>query len=313
MYDALFEGSGFSLDRLRSLCQIEKAGGITRAASLVGPGNPTAKQAQFSRQIKDLESFFKVEILDRNVQPYRLTDEGKRLAKIAHQALGTLNDFTLSCGSQPVRLTMAAGESLIQWILMPLLKDFRKKLPMASIAFLNRRSKEIAEGLINGDIDLGLMRQSALTKQLKCQALESVGYRLYVPKSLRRKGLGETVGVEELQELPLAVIEGGGEFRTALDGLASQASQASISHLYDLECSSATQVAFAVTSMGYAGILPEFAAPVLGKGKVTAHKIKGFNLKRTLTIAWNPRRAESLPTIKRAVETLKALVDSNRG
>ena len=304
MYDALFEGSGLSLDRLRSLCQIEKAGGITCAASLVVPANPTAKQAQFSRQIKELEGFFKIDILDRNVQPYRLTDEGKRLARLAHQLLGGLNDFTLSCENHPVRLSMASGESLIQWILMPLLKDFRKALPMASIAFLNRRSKEIAEGLINGDIDLGLMRQSAVTKQLKSQTLESVSYRLFVPKSLRKRGLGETVRVDELQGLPLAVLEGGGEFRTALDGLVSQAK---LSQLYDLECSSATQVAYAITSGSYAGILPEFAAPVLGKGKVTAHKIKGFNLKRTLTIAWNPRRAESLPTIQKAVDTLLRL------
>jgi DNA-binding transcriptional LysR family regulator len=239
------------------------------------------------------------------VQPYRLTEEGKHLAKIAHHLLGGLNDFTLSCGSQPVRLTMAAGESLIQWILMPLLKGFRKKLPTASIAFLNRRSKEIAEGLINGDIDLGLMRQSALTKQLKGQSLESVGFKLYVPKSLKRKGLDETVGVDELQDLPLAVLEGGGEFRTALDRLVSQAG---FTHPYDLECSSASQVAYAVSSMGYAGILPEFAAPVLGKGTVTAHKIKGFTLKRTLTIAWNPRRAKSLPTIQKAVDTLRQLI-----
>jgi DNA-binding transcriptional LysR family regulator len=303
MYDALFQGSGLSFDRLRSLCQIEKAGSITRAAKSVAPGNPTAKQAQFSRQTKDLEGFFKIEILDRDVQPYRLTPEGKRLAALAHEMLGKLDDFTVSCGDLPVQLTMAAGESLIQWILLPLLKDFRKQLPAASITFLNRQSNSIAKGLINGDIDLGLIRQSALTKQLEGYPLTSAGFRLYAPSRIGKK-LGETVDAKDLQKIPLAILEGGGEFRTAIDELSSQASSPLT---FELECSSSTQVAYAVTSLGYAGILPEFAAPVLGKA-VTTHKIKGFTLKRTLTIAWNPRRAESLPTIKAAVDTLKRLI-----
>lgn len=304
MFDTLFEKSGISLERLRTLCLIEKHGGITKAASVFGKENVTTKQSQFSRQVKDLEAFFGVDLLDRDVQPHRLTTEGKKLASIAQEALGQLEDFTLTCENRPVRLTMGAGESLIQWMLMPNLERIRKQLTNCSMVFLNRTTAQTIEGLVNGELDLGIVRASALTKQLAHSSLGSFGYRLFIPKKMRQN-LAESVAVSEISGIRLALLEGSGEFRSAVDQLsASERVKLKI----ELECSSSTQVAFAVGSLNYAGILPEFAHRVLGEDKVTAHHLKGFDAKRALSVAWNPRRAESHPLIKVAADAVKRLV-----
>ncbi len=299
MFDALFSKSGISLERLRSLCLVEKAGGITKAA-----GGSTAKQSQFSRQIKELEQFFGVELLDRDVQPHRLTAEGRALTDIARELLGKLDDYTLQCSDMPVRLTIGAGESLIQWLLMPLLEDYRKLQPTTSVSFLNRTTNDVVEGLLNGEIDLGVIRESAITKQLNGLPLGAYEFRVFVPKRLRTK-FGPVVDIRDLARVRLALLEGGGEFRTAVDQLASNAGV----HLnVELECSSSTQVAYAVSSLGYAGILPDFAAKVVGKEKVTVHKVKGFDVQRKLAVAWNPRRADSRPVIGQAAKALKKLL-----
>jgi DNA-binding transcriptional LysR family regulator len=303
MFDALFEKSGISLERLRTLCLVEKQGSITRAAAIFGKDNVTTKQSQFSRQIKELETFFGVELLDRDVQPHRLTLEGKILASKAQDALRGLEDFTLSCGNRPIRLTIGAGESLIQWLLMPILEDFRKALPTASVGFLNRKSDEIVEGLVHGELDLGVVRESALTKQLKHARLGSFGYRLFVPTRMRKK-FKETVKVQELAGLRLALLEGSGEFRSSVDQLAAGAG---VKLDIQLECSSSTQVAYAVSSLNYAGILPEFAEKLLSKDKVTCHQLDGFNVQRALAVAWNQRRAQSRPIISEAAKTIKQL------
>lgn len=172
------------------------------------------------------------------------------------------------------------------------------------MTFFNRQSKDIADGLVGGDIDLGLIRDTALTKKLESRLLDSFGYWLYVPKKLRLR-LAETVEVRALHGLRLALLEGSGEFRTSIEGLAAEAD---VELNVQLECSSSTQVAYAVGSLGYAGILPSFAAPVLGRGKVSVHKIRGYGLSRKLVVAWNPRRAELLPVIKDAAMTLVKLV-----
>jgi DNA-binding transcriptional LysR family regulator len=308
MFDTLFEKSGISLERLRTLCLIEKHGGITKAASVFGKENVTTKQSQFSRQVKDLEAFFGVDLLDRDVQPHRLTAEGKKLAFIAQEALGDLEDFTLTCENRPVRLTMGAGESLIQWMLMPNLERIREKLPNCSIGFLNRTTAETIEGLITGELDLGVVRASALTKQLDHFPLGSFGYRLFVPKKMRKK-LGVSVQVSEIAGIRLALLEGSGEFRSSVDQLAA-ADKVKLN--VELECSSSTQVAFAIGSLNYAGILPEFAEKVLGMEKVTSHYLEGFDAQRSLSVAWNPRRAESHPLIKEAAGAVKKLIGGGK-
>ncbi len=63
---------GLSIDRLRSFLEIAAAGGIAVAAR----GNPN-RQSQLSRQLKELEEFFDVELVLRGRGRFALTAAGQ--------------------------------------------------------------------------------------------------------------------------------------------------------------------------------------------------------------------------------------------
>ena len=66
---------GLSLDRLNNFCRIAEAGGITKAA-----GGDPGKQSLYSRQIKELETFFGTELKVRRGRGIALTEAGNELA-----------------------------------------------------------------------------------------------------------------------------------------------------------------------------------------------------------------------------------------
>src|SRR5947209_7859468 len=114
MYENLFAQSGLSLERLKTFREIVAAGGITAAA-----GDDPNRQSQYSRQLKELEKYFGAELLKRGRGPAELTEAGQRLYEIIGHTLSALEEFRLTCAGQPVELRIGAGESVIQWLLLP--------------------------------------------------------------------------------------------------------------------------------------------------------------------------------------------------
>lgn len=296
MFDELFGKSGLSLERLQTLCEIAEKGSIGEATK--GDSN---RQTQFSRQIGELEKFFGVELLNRDSRPYRLTEEGRELAQISRGYLSSLSDFQANCSDRPVRLVIGAGESIIQWLLMPMLERLSKEIPEAVISMRNLRTNTIIKDLTDGDIDLGLVRKSAVAKPLKSVGKWEYGYRLFVPKRMRTQLTGK-LKISQLSDLPLAVIEGGGEFRQRLAALA----KAEEARLYiRLECSSYSQIATAIQSGGYCGFLPHFASRYLPETNFQSFEVTGFeSLRRELVFAWNPKQEQLRPVIGKVVRLL---------
>lgn len=296
MFDELFGKSGLSLERLQTLCEVAEKGSIGEATK--GDSN---RQTQFSRQISELERFFGVELLNRDSRPYRLTEEGRELAQISRGYLSSLSDFHANCSDRPVRLVIGAGESIIQWLLMPMLEHLSKEIPEAVISMRNLRTNTIIKDLTDGDIDLGLVRKSAVAKPLKSVGKWEYGYRLFVPKRMRSKFSGK-LKIAQLADFPLAAIEGGGEFRQQLAALA----KAEEARLYiRLECSSYSQIATAIQSGGYCGFLPHFASRYLPETNFQSFEVTGFeSLRRELVFAWNPKQEQLRPVIGKVVKLL---------
>lgn len=297
MFDELFGKSGLSLERLQTLCEVAEKGSIGEATK--GDSN---RQTQFSRQIGELEKFFGVELLNRDSRPYRLSEEGRDLAQISRGYLSSLSDFQANCSDRPIQLVIGAGESIIQWLLMPMLEHLSKKIPEASISMRNLRTNTIIKDLTDGDIDLGLVRKSAVAKPLKSVGKWEYGYRLFVPKRMRTKLTGK-LKIGQLDALPLAVIEGGGQFRQQLAALA-KAEEAQLD--IRLECSSYSQIATAIQSGTYCGFLPHFASRYLPEDRFRSFEVSGFeSLRRELVFAWNPKQEQLRPIVGRVVELFR--------
>src|SRR5438067_271960 len=107
MFESLFARRGLSLDRLRVLCEVAEAGSIARAA-----GNDPVRQSQFSRQLKELEDFFEIQLTRRHGKGLVLTEMGKELVQIARESIRSLQDFKLRAGKKPLNISLGGGDSL---------------------------------------------------------------------------------------------------------------------------------------------------------------------------------------------------------
>src|SRR5580692_4130794 len=105
----LFNRRGLSIERLRSFLAVAEAGGITLAA----PGKPT-RQSLMSRQIGDLEEFYRFALIERRGRNIVLTPAGEALASAARAALGLLADVATVTTGAPLDVNIGAGDSVIQ-------------------------------------------------------------------------------------------------------------------------------------------------------------------------------------------------------
>ncbi len=291
MFAELLSEGGLSFDRLQSFCLVAQAGGVTKAAK--GEAN---KQTLYSRQIKELEEFFGVELMRRKGRGIVLTAAGERLNVLARECFASLLDFKSGCKSLPMEIVIGAGESIIRWLLMPKLAEAQRSLPKARLKFLNLPTGEIVRRLADGVIDFGVVRKDAVGRGLRTASLGTIGYSLFLPAGAKAEQ-DEKV----LDGLPLATLEGEGRFRQELAAVARR-------HRFrlniQLECSSFPLVATALETGGMAAVLPSIAGVELGRTgirEVKAAPLKSFG--REICLAWNPRLLRIRTALAKAERT----------
>ena len=155
MFEHLFAERGLSLDRLKTLIEVAKAGSIAAAAR-----GDSARQSLYSRQIKELEEFFGVELAARRGKVLALTRSGWELVRLASESLCLLDDFKSRSRNLPYRFTIGAGDSLHAWVVAPVLADIQQRGLPWLFALENLRNSEIPHKLQNMDVDFGIVRTS---------------------------------------------------------------------------------------------------------------------------------------------------------
>src|SRR5688572_19048735 len=120
MFEKLFASGGLSLDRLKSLLEAGAAGSIAK-----GAGGDPVRQSQYSRQIRELEDFFCIKLIERHGKGTRLTANGKELARISRFFLLGLSNFQRGCLAEEQTFRIGASATFIQRFLLPLLSDAR--------------------------------------------------------------------------------------------------------------------------------------------------------------------------------------------
>jgi len=298
MFDSLFAEGGLSLERLKVLIEVHDAGSIARAA----PGDPV-RHSQYSRQLRELSQFFGCEVAQRRGKLVKLTVEGTRLAELARQFLRGLEDFHAECRSERVVYNIAAGDSLIQWLVIPRLGAMLTSLPDVRFATLNLRTDEIVQQVADSRVDFGLVRKNAVVAGMKSASLGTLSYVAVVPEELITRKKPPTFS-EVLRAFPLALQTTDGQFTNRLREIALAAGG---TFRPGLACQSFPQVFAAVKSGRFAAILPEIAARDLPPR--SCHKIYGdplLQLRREITLVWNPRVISVRPHAASIVAKIQA-------
>ena len=298
MFDSLFSQGGLSLERLKVLLEVKDAGSIVRAA----PGDPV-RQSQFSRQLRELSQFFGCEVVERRGKLLKLTSEGVRVAESARIFLRDLDDLQKESSKDRLTFSIAAGDSLIQWLVIPRAGKIAGMNPAAQFATHHLRTGEIVQQLNDARTDFGIIRKNAVVSGLRSVALGKLQYSIVVPANLLRRH--QKISFEEaLATLPLAAQTTDGEFSTRLREIATDAK---IPFRPLLCCQSFPQVFSAVRSGEFAGVLPDIAVSEMPPGSfVRIDSLKLRALARDICLAWNPRTVNVRPAAPKILTTLQA-------
>ncbi len=255
MFEKLFAKRGLSLDRMRVLLEVREAGSIVKAAE----ADPV-RQSQYSRQLKELEEYFGAELTQRKGRTIALTPAGEELASLIKEHFVVLGNFRRRLNDETVPVFIGAGESLVHWVLVPLVVQLQKDIPGITLRLDNFATTEISKRLSNRDLDLGLLRADAVPPNTSRKSIGKVAYALYVPPEL--ESLCGKKGVACLSHLPMAVLPTNTSSGRALHQ-AAERSGASIN--VRLVCNSYTGLAQALRTGAYATVLPGYAEPHLDK------------------------------------------------
>lgn len=296
MFAQMLSKGGLSLDRLNNFCRIAEAGGITKAA-----GGDPGKQSLYSRQIKELEMFFGVELKVRRGKGIALTDAGQQLARLARAHLIGLADFQKTARNMPQTISIGSGNSVIEWILTPLMAELHQALPTARFECISDRTRVIVSQLLDLTLDIGIVRDDAVQRPLKSAPLTSVTYSLFVPKKLS-PGVNAANIRKRIAQIPLATSMGG----TFRDTLEAGARKLGWPLNIVMSCSSFTQAARLVLAGNYGGVLPGIARVDFDSSSVVEIPLPFLkDYSRKLCVSWNPRLIEVRPLIAHAVDSFR--------
>lgn len=299
MFERLFARRGLSLDRLRTFLEVAAAGGIARAAA-----GDAVRQSQFSRQIGELEAFFEVELVVRQGRGLQLTEAGRALAAVAREQMLGLEDFRAHCEAAPRTFRIGAGDSLLQWVIVPQLARFQELFPRTEVQLLNLRSSEIARRLGDLRLDFGLARSSIIRAPLRGVPVGEVRYGLFIPCGLWPGGKVDERRL--MRELPWVTLGSDGEFMAQVEAAAARQG---IGLGFKLVTESFPQAARAVHTGHYAAILPLHA-----RGDFCSEEVRvveaAFLKKaaRRVVLAWNPRLLRVRRGAEQAVACLRQLL-----
>jgi len=300
MFENLFAQSGLSLERLKTFREIVAAGGITAAAR-----DDANRQSQYSRQLKELEKYFGVELLKRGHGSAKLTDAGQRLYEIIGRTLSALEELRLTCAGQPLELTIGAGESLIQWLLLPRLSGLSAAHPRLTATFQNLKTDEIVQQLVAGVLDFGVVTRLSPHRALASVVLGRLEYRLFAPSSLLPTNERLSLSSDILGQVPLAMLDGSPGLRQAVE---EEAQRVGVRLNVRLRFSSYPQLAQAVSSLEVAAIMPRLAESAF-EGKAVRAVALPFlsSLARQVSLVWNRKAAEVRPAIGRYCRLLPSI------
>lgn len=300
MFESLFSERGLSLDRLKVLIEVRDAGSIAQAA----PGDPV-RQSQYSRQLRELSEFFGCEVAQRRGKILKLTPQGERLAELAREHLRSLEDFRAECRQEGVAFTIGAGDSLIQWLVIPRLGKIIDAFPGTHFATTNLRTNEIVQQLTDCRLDFGIIRKSAIAPGLKAVSLGLVSYAALVPDTLVKAKTKLTLR-HALEALPLATQTTDGQFTS---GLREIAKALEVPLAPALACQSFPQTLAALRSGRFWAVVPELAVRELPAG--VAHRISDPllpQLDREAMLAWNPRVVRVRPQAAKIATRLQQVL-----
>jgi len=286
---------GLSIHRLYSFLEVVEKKGFTAAA----PQDPV-RQSQLSRQVGELERYFGKELFQRRGRGVVVTPAGALLATLVRELQKGFEEVKAEPADAPLPYSFGAGDSLLQWWVVPRIGDVARQVPQAVASLVSLSSSDVVTQLQDARLDFGLVRANEVPKGLESRPIGRLEYALYVPRKLR----GQAREVDELlARVPLALQQSEPELNERLLALAGKHGKPRVA----LACETFPQACSAVRSGKYAALLPTIVDEELADSKVIV-KVPLVGLGRLaakLHLAWHPRTTRRNENLARVAQVLE--------
>ncbi len=295
MFARLFAESGLSLERLRALVEVGAYGSIVKAAD-----GDLARQSLYSRQLKELESFFRATLVERHGKGVRLTSAGRELARISRFFLMGLSNFQRGCLAEGQSYRIGADATFCACFLLPLISETQLE-PGIRFRVETVNGPEVERRLHDLTLDFGVVRHRVLSRPLQMRELGSWRLHLWAPKALYRNA-SQAARAFQADRLPL--VWPANELQPAELGLSDRAEPT-------LACDDFVQTQRAMVSANLAGFLPAFLS--LEEVPRKFFKVPLPELEKPefgYSLAWNPRLLRLNPHASRRRDLLVQALSS---
>jgi DNA-binding transcriptional LysR family regulator len=209
------------IQNFKTFCDLVETQSFSKAARL-----NEVTQSAVSQQLKAMETFYDMLIIDRNQKKFRLTQQGSTLYKTFKEIL-TLYE-RLSCEIQEMR-SVVSGSIQISTVnsiglheLPPYLKLFMQEFPSVNARVEYRRANLVYEDVLHGSADIGLVAFPVKHKELTI--IPFATDELIVAMNPMHPLAGkENLAIEELKEVEFIAFEKDIPTRKATDEILRKA------------------------------------------------------------------------------------------
>lgn len=207
------------LFQLQSFLRVAEEGNVTRAAAGLYLTQPAVTQ-----HVRALERELGVALFERTGRGMRLTQAGAILRDYARRSMALLDECReaiadLEAGSRG-RLVLGAGVTTSIFHLPAWLRAFQEAYPGIEVVVRTGRSREIADLVIEREIDIGLVTSPVRHPDLRVLELYEEEIVLVTPRE--HLLAGRTVPAAAMADAPLILFPQGTGFREYLDRVLSE-------------------------------------------------------------------------------------------
>jgi len=296
------------LKQLRSFLHIAELGSFTRAAVFLSVAQPA-----LSRQIRNLEAELGAKLFYRNGRGVELTTAGRHLVDHAKAIIDRTqrarNELSALSEEAVGSTVLGVPPTVGQFLTAPLVRIFRGRYPGAALRVVEVYSAHVHEWLSSARIDVGLAydapraNRNLVTEHLWDENLCLVGPGDGVGGG--SGGVGPDFPFLRLGELPLMLPGRPHGLRLLVD---TAAARHDLVLKVDLEVDSLTTTKELVQDgTGYT-VLPLAAVhKEVELGRMSARRLSGPPLKRTVVLATVAQRAPSM-AVEALVTTIRSVV-----
>jgi len=196
-----------NLKDLKYLVALADTGHFGRAAERTFVSQPT-----LSAQLKKLEDYLGVKLVERQPKNVQLTDVGRQIVALARRMLNEGDEIVALArhNANPLsgKLKVALIPTIGPYLLPRVMQKLRKALPDLGLLLYEHQTEGLLKRLRDGEIDLGIIALPANDEGLESRELYHEAFTVALPQHhpLAQKS---TIKVSDLKDQTLLLLEDG--------------------------------------------------------------------------------------------------------